>query len=122
VSNFGITAHGSTQFSLKGELDLATAPLMTLAIADAAFRGGPITMDMTDVTFMDSTSVEAIVRLARALPSGCILLHGLQVRVGRVMDIMGVGDAPPNLHMIPCSLVGDRYGGDAEPSSEALAR
>lgn len=116
MGNFEITAHSPTQFFLKGELDLATAPLMTLAIADAVDRGGPIVMDMTDVTFMDSTSVAAIVRSVEALPSGCIVLHGLQGQAGRVIDLVGVSDALPTLHVIPCV-----HGGDPADDDPATA-
>ena len=39
------------------------------------------------------------------LPSGCIILHGAHNGVQKVIDMMGVGQAP-NLHIIPCTLGG----------------
>jgi ABC-type transporter Mla MlaB component len=55
MADFAITAHGSALYFLNGELDMATVPLMEIAIEDAVARGGPITLDLTDVTFADSS-------------------------------------------------------------------
>jgi anti-sigma B factor antagonist len=103
MPNFGITSDGPRMFFLEGELDLATAPLMTTAIEPAVTRGGPITLDLGNVTFVDSTGVAAILSALKALPSGCIILHGVHNGVQKVVDLMGVGQAP-NLHIIPCTL------------------
>ncbi|MDQ4109359.1 MAG: STAS domain-containing protein [Actinomycetota bacterium] len=92
-------------FFLQGELDLATAPLLNTAIHPAVTRGGPIILDFNDVAFVDSTGVAAIVSALKALPSGCIILHGVHNGVQKVVDLMGVGQAP-NLHVIPCTLGG----------------
>lgn len=61
MPNFGISSDGSRMFLLEGELDMATAPLMTTAIDPAVTRGGPFTLDLSDVTFVDSTGVAAYV-------------------------------------------------------------
>jgi anti-sigma B factor antagonist len=113
MADFGIMAYGSNMFSVSGELDLATAPLMNVAIAHAVSRGGPITIDMSDLTFVDSTGVRAILESANGLPTGCIVLHGVHDEVGRVIELMGVGEARPNLHVIPCAPGGERSAGDA---------
>jgi anti-sigma B factor antagonist len=107
MGDFGITAHGPRMFFLSGELDTATVPIMNVAIADAVSRGGPITIDMADLTFMDSSGVGAIIGSAKTLPTGCIVLHGAHDGVGKVLDLMGVDRAIPNLHVIPCSEGGD---------------
>ncbi len=76
MADFGITAQGPNMFFMSGELDMATVPIMKVAISDAVSRGGPITIDMADLTFMDSSGVGAIVRSVQSLPRGCIVLHG----------------------------------------------
>ena len=103
MPNFGITSDGPRMFFLQGELDMGTAPLMNTAIEPAVTRGGPITLDFGDVTFVDSTGVAAILSALKALASGCIILHGVHNGVQKVVDLMGVGQAP-NLHIIPCTL------------------
>jgi anti-sigma B factor antagonist len=103
MPNFGISSDGPRMFFLEGELDLATAPLMSTAIEPAVTRGGPITLDFGDVSFVDSTGIAAILSALQALTSGCIILHGVHNGVQKVVELMGVGQAP-NLHVIPCTL------------------
>jgi anti-anti-sigma factor len=82
---------------------MATVPLLNAAIGEAVSRGGPISLDLSGVTFVDSTGIGAIFRSANDLPSGCIVIHGAHDGVGRVMDLMGV-DVAANLHVLPCTL------------------
>jgi anti-anti-sigma factor len=114
MADFAITAHGSALYSMSGELDVATVPLMEVAIEDAVARGGPITLDMTDLTFADSSGIGAIMKSVKALPTGCLLLHGVHDEVGRVIDMMGIEQGLPALHVIPCLQ-------DGEPAGEAPA-
>jgi anti-anti-sigma factor len=105
MADFGITSDGSRTFFLNGELDMATVPIMDLAIVDAVARGGPISMDLTGITFLDSTGLGAILKAAKDLPSGCIVLHGVQDGVSKVTALMGL-DKAENIHVIPCTLGG----------------
>ena len=105
MADFGITSDGSRTFFLNGELDMATVPIMDIAIVDAVARGGPISMDLTDITFLDSTGLGAILKAAKDLPSGCIVLHGVHDGVHKVTGLMGV-DMEANIHVIPCTLGG----------------
>jgi anti-anti-sigma factor len=43
---------------------------MNVAIADAVSRGGQITLDLTDLMFMDSSGVGAIIGSVKTLPTG----------------------------------------------------
>ena len=103
MTNFAITSDGPKMFSLSGELDLATLPLMETTIAAAVAEGGPITLDLTRLEFIDSSGVGSILRSLKALPSGCIILHGVRNAVQRVLEIMGV--KTENLHVIPCTVL-----------------
>ncbi len=100
MTDFGITSDGPRMFFLSGELDLATLPLMETAIAPAVARGGPITLDFGNLAFIDSSGVGSIVRSVKALPSGCIILHGVRGAAQKILEIMGV--KAENLHVIPC--------------------
>jgi hypothetical protein len=77
---------------------------MHTAIGEAISRGGPLTIDMSDVSFVDPPGVGAILNYVEARPSGCIILHGVHSGVGKLMNIMGV-EHPPKLHVIPCTLL-----------------
>jgi anti-anti-sigma factor len=105
MPNFGITADGQRTFFLNGELDLATVPIMEIAIAEAVARGGPISLDLTHLNFVDSTGVGALLKAASDLAYGCIVLHGVHDGVGKVTGMMGM-DKAENIHVIPCTLGG----------------
>lgn len=102
MTDFTITSDGPRMFFLSGELDLATLPLMESAIAPAVAKGGPITLDLGNLLFIDSSGVGSIIRNVKDLPSGCISLHGVRNAVQRVVDVMGV--KLENLHVIPCTV------------------
>jgi anti-anti-sigma factor len=102
MSDFAITSDGPRMFFLSGEVDLATLPVMEVAIAPAIEKGGPVILDLSDVTFIDSSGVGSILRSLKALPSGCIILHGVRNAALRLLEIMGV--KAENLHLIPCTV------------------
>lgn len=102
MTDFGITSDGPRMYFLSGELDLATLPLMETAIAPAVAKGGPITLDLSDLYFIDSSGVGSIIRNVKDLPSGCITLHGVRSAVQKILEIMGV--KAENLHVIPCAV------------------
>jgi anti-anti-sigma factor len=109
MAGFEITASGPATFALSGDLDMATAPLFDTAIGESVARGGSILIDVSDVTFADSSGIGAIVRSARSLPTGCLVLHGVREQMGRVIDVMGVGEAQ-NLHVNTCLHRGQPVG------------
>jgi anti-anti-sigma factor len=100
---FEISSEGPRMFFLNGELDMATSPLVDVAIGHAVARGGPITLDLSHLTFIDSSGIGEILRAVSDLPSGCIILHGVHDGTQRVVDLMGV-DQATNLHIIPCTV------------------
>lgn len=102
MQDFTISSRGST-FLMSGELDMASAPLLQTAIAPAVTRGGPITLDVSGVTFMDSAGLHAIVKASADVPGGCVILHGVREHVHRVIEVSGV-DAAKNLHVTPCTV------------------
>jgi anti-anti-sigma factor len=102
MTDFTITSDGPRLYFLSGELDMSTMPLLETAIAPGVAKGGPVTLDMSGLTFIDSTGVGSIIRSLKELPSGCIVLHGVRNAVQRVLDMMSV-DQASNLHVIPCA-------------------
>jgi hypothetical protein len=76
-------------------------------------------MYSSNMTFIDSAGVHAIMNAAANLPSGCLILHGVDNRTQRILDSLGIGQAP-NLHVIPCEKALERGGltvGLVEPST-----
>jgi anti-anti-sigma factor len=111
VADFNVSLHGASTFFITGELDISTAPLLSDTIGAAVARGGPITLDVSSMTFIDSAGVHAILKALADLPSGCLILHGVPNGMQRVLDIVEIGRAP-NLHIIPCEKDLERDGLD----------
>ena len=86
---------------LTGELDLSTAHQLDEVFQAALQHGGAVLVDLSELTFMDSTGIHAFVKAALRLRGrGCLILHGEQHRVRRVLDLCGVDGSIPNLHRI----------------------
>jgi len=86
---------------LTGELDLASAGEFRECLHQLI--GRTVTIDFTDVTFMDSTALGVLVaaRQQSEIAGGELILHGVQPAQMRVFEISGVaesmnfdGDAP----------------------------
>ena len=57
--------------AVKGELDMSTVPGLRVALTDAIERGvSRLVVDLSDVTFVDSVSVAALVTTSRRIGAG----------------------------------------------------
>ncbi|RLP83432.1 anti-sigma factor antagonist [Micromonospora sp. BL4] len=86
---------------LAGELDLSTAPELAAAIDRLADAGeSRILLDLTDLTFCDSTGMAVFVRgdNRAAAAGGWLRLTGATGRVERVLRVTGLADV---LHYQP---------------------
>ena len=89
---------------LTGEMDLATVETFRDAIAPCLERGGTVVVDMTNLDFMDSSGVHALVEAARQLDGrGCLFLHGIHDPVQRLLDVVGIS-AVENIHLFTCEV------------------
>ncbi|WFE99069.1 STAS domain-containing protein [Micromonospora sp. WMMD964] len=80
---------------LAGELDLSTAPLLTAAIEELTAAGETrLLLDLTDLTFCDSTGMAVFVRGDNqvAADGGWLRLTGASGRVERVLRVTGLAD------------------------------
>jgi anti-sigma B factor antagonist len=79
-----------------GEIDLASAPLLRAALADAVASGcAEIWLDLSTVGFMDSTGITAIVDARSTLDGRHFALICPDGPVRRVLEIAGVDRAIP---------------------------
>ena len=90
-----ISRFGSDCFVIAagGELDLYTSERLHEKIADALEQGGRrLLVDLTGVSFMDSTALGVLVNAAKALRSsgGQLVLVADDPRVTRVFEITGL--------------------------------
>ena len=87
---------------LVGELDMGNARELEEALGSAIELGGPVLVDLSELTFMDSTGISILLRATQALRGrGCLILHGEQDNVRRVLDLVRLDGSVPNLHRVP---------------------
>lgn len=77
-------------YTLRGEIDLHTAPLIAEI---SASKDGTIVLDFTDVTFIDSIGVWALVNLVREPDGGTLVIKNPSGNVKRTFDLVGIKDA-----------------------------
>jgi anti-anti-sigma factor len=101
---FEVSTLPSGALNLSGELDMSTVGALDSALTPLCAAGGAITMQVSDLSFMDSSGLHALVRAAQDLRDrGCIIIHGLDGNrsVRRVLELSEV-DSLRNIHLIEC--------------------
>jgi anti-sigma B factor antagonist len=90
---------GEETVALAGEVDLANAHTLTSQLESLPSDGATrVTLDLTDLEFIDSTGIAALVAACRRLGDGEIDLRIVRSRasaVRRVMEITGLDDRLP---------------------------
>lgn len=97
------TGDGRSRVIVAGEVDLATAGALEHATRDA-LAAGPVTVDLSAVTFMDSAGLRTLGDLARAAQAdggGLRIADGFQRPVARLLDVTGMRAALPIRHDAP---------------------
>ena len=85
-----------TRVLVGGEIDIATAAELRSAL-ELAVRPGitDLVIDLTDVTFMDSSGVRALLLAARGAKAlrteVSLLVPASNTAVGRVLDVLQIG-------------------------------
>ena len=83
---------GVTRVSLSGELDMLSASCLGDALADAAHGSMAVILDLSQLTFMDSSGLHAILTARNRLSeAGCrfVILRGSH-QVQRLFELSGV--------------------------------
>ncbi len=89
---------GSVRVQVEGELDLATSPELEQALRREIAAGKQVVLDLADVSFIDSTGLNAVISaLRRCDGSEATLTLGpeLSAQVRRVMEITGLDSVIP---------------------------
>ncbi len=93
---FSITRHTngvSEVLALAGELDMANAPLVSQALDELADTGRPVIVDLSELVFIDSSGIHAIVNprpllsLALVCPPGNIQRVFSVTKLDRVLSL-----------------------------------
>jgi anti-sigma B factor antagonist len=96
---------GNPVVALSGEIDLATAAAVGASLEPWVRAGGPVILDLSDVTFMDSTGLHALVKAAKELGDrGCIIIHGAHGALWTILQLSQLGRVE-NMHFIECTVL-----------------
>ncbi len=83
-------AGGTPVVSVRGEVDLRTSPRLRILLLEHASRvTGPLVIDLSGVSYMDSSGVGTMVYVKREVErrGRRLVLAGLQARVRGVLEI-----------------------------------
>ena len=81
-------------FRLIGELDLATVPALKVAL-DPLAGHGPVTLDLAELTFIDSSGMHAILQFAPSLNGDDPLtLANTPAHVSRLLEMVQMNSHP----------------------------
>ena len=105
---------GRPALTVRGELDLETAPQLAAAVESAlAARPRALVVDLTPTTFMDSSGARQIALTARKAAAAGVVLHVIAPRsngpVRLTVDLLDLGAVVPIVGApseIPTSIVG----------------
>ena len=85
-------AEGGTKVELVGELDVATAPQLQRRVDEITGADGDVWIDCTELTFADSSGLEFLTLLAKALRAQerRLVLTNPRPMVRRAMDVLQI--------------------------------
>ena len=97
---------GNPVLSVVGEIDLATVETLMVALRPRVERGGPVIVDLSEVTFLDSTGIRVLAEAAAELGErGCLVIHGAHGPVARVLEITQLDLTRTNIHVLGCTVL-----------------
>jgi len=85
--------HGEATVTVRGELDLSTAPALSRSLAEVLDQHPQrVVVDMGDLAFIDSTGLTLLVRTSNALKqhAGALWLTHPRPGVRKVLELVGL--------------------------------
>jgi anti-sigma B factor antagonist len=87
------------EFRLVGEIDMSNAAEFTRTVTDGVIEGGEIVFDCSDLKFIDSTGMAALVEISRGLgENGRLVLRSPRTSLVKAVHVLGL-DRLPNLEL-----------------------
>lgn len=87
-------ANGEPTFAVSGDLDLASAESFIDSATASVGEGTALRLDLSEVTFMDSTGLGALITLRNLMADrgGSLVLVSASSAVSRVLELTGMSD------------------------------
>ena len=90
MSDLEVQADPDGTIRLSGEFDLSAIETFRLAIETSADAEREIVLDLTDLTFLDSSGIRAILTMAQEIGTNGVLLRNPRPNVRRVIELIGI--------------------------------
>ena len=88
-----VNANVRAVVSIHGEVDMSSGPAIGAALCEAQHVSPHVIVDLSDVTFMDCTGINALARAYSQAPEGGSLgVVGARPAVRRIFDITGLSE------------------------------
>jgi anti-anti-sigma factor len=87
---FEIMSGPDGEVRLIGEFDLASVDTFEAAVAPCAAGRREVIFDLSDLEFLDSSGIRAIVEFALARPDKGVVLKGARPNVRKVIELTGI--------------------------------
>jgi anti-anti-sigma factor len=88
-----VNSNGRAIVSVRGEIDMSSGAVIRDALTRAQQGSPDVIVDLSDVTFMDSSGVNALLRAYyQAPPGGSLGVVGATSDIRRVFDITGLSE------------------------------
>ena len=86
--------HVEGVYPLAGEFDMAEVEMFVDATAEAMEGTDPVVLELSELGFIDSSGIHAIVRLSQRVGGRGLVLRNPRGTVARVIELIRVADAP----------------------------
>jgi anti-sigma B factor antagonist len=95
--------HDPVVVCVRGELDMSTAPDLAKALADAAPAASTVVVDLSGVSFLDSSAIGTLVTAGRARSEagGRLQVGPRSTIVDRVLEITGLSQSSDAFDVLP---------------------
>lgn len=88
-----LSRNGRATVFVRGEIDMSSGPLLRDALSTAQQGSPHVIVDVSDVTFMDSTGINVLIGAYHQTPEGgSLAVLGARPAVRRVFDLTGVSE------------------------------
>lgn len=88
---------GERVLALEGELDMAETVALVDAAAPLAAGSGDLTLDLSGLTFIDSSGLLALLRTAEQMADGRLILLRPTEQVRKVFDMVELAAVSPRI-------------------------
>ena len=90
MSDLQVQADPEGTLRLSGEFDMTSVETFRLAVETSADPEREIVLDLTELTFLDSSGIRAILTMAQEIGTNGVLLRNPQPNVRRVIEIIDI--------------------------------